>query len=164
MGVVIIREEMWSASRSIPGYLSRLYESALLTSSRGGGAYNLLQLIFQLTVRALTGTEIADNPAIVVRLEHLYNEVDEGNTSAAILLPWWPSRGGDLIKKLLATKRIYDIITKAIDTRIKSRSPWGDALQMLLDSGDGNMMVVGFIMGLVIAGTRSTGTIGTQLV
>lgn len=110
----------------------------------------------------MTGTEIADDPEIVSRLKHLYDEVDEGNTPAAILLPWWPGRG--IIRKLLATKRIYDIITKAIDTRLKSGKPQDDTLQMLLDSGDDNMMVVGFMMGLIIAGARSTGTTGVQLV
>lgn len=110
----------------------------------------------------MTGTEIADDPAIVVRLKHLYDEVDEGNTPASILLPWWPGRG--MIRKLLATKRIYDIIIKAIDTRLKSEKPRDDTLQMLLDSGDDNMLVVGFTMGLIIAGARSTGTTGVQVV
>ena len=134
----------------------------LLISSRGGSAYTLLQLIFQFTVRVFSGTEIADDPAIVVRLKYLYDEVDAGNTPAAIFLPWWPGRG--MIRKLLATKKIYDIITKAVDTRMKSGRPRDDTLQMLLDTGDDDMIVVGFIMGFVIAGARSTGTTGTQLV
>ena len=125
-------------------------------------AHAPLQLIFQLTVRTLTGTEIADDPALVARLRHLYDEVDEGNTPAAILLPWWPGRGA--IRKLLATKRIYDIITKALDTRLKSGKPRDDTLQMLLDSGDDHMAVVGFTMGLIIAGARSTGTTGKLVV
>jgi len=120
-----------------------------------------LKLIFQLTVRSLTGTEIADDPAMVVRLKHLYDEVDEGNTPAAILLPWLPGRG--MIRKLLATKRIYDIVVNAIDTRLKSGKPRDDTLQMLLDSGDDNMAVVGFTMGLIIAGARSTGTTGERV-
>lgn len=131
-----------------------------LTCSRGDSAHNPLQLIFRLTVRALTGTEIADDPALIVRLKHLYDEVDEGNTPASILFPWWPGRG--MIRKLLATKRIYDIITKAMDMRLKSGKPRDDTLQMLLDSGDDNMAVVGFVMGLMIAGARSTGTTGMQ--
>jgi sterol 14-demethylase len=110
----------------------------------------------------LTGTEIADDPAVVQRLEHLYEEVDQGNTPAAILLPWCPGRG--MIRKLFATKRIYDIIIRAIDVRLKSGKPRDDTLQMLLDSGDDNMQVVGFMMGLIIAGARSTGTTGLQLV
>lgn len=106
----------------------------------------------------MTGAEIADDPETVLRLKHLYDEIDEGNTPTAILLPWWPSRG--VIRKLLATKRIYDIITRAIHTRLKSGKPRDDTLQILLDSGDDNMVVVGFMMGLIIAGARATGTTG----
>ena len=69
-----------------------------------------------------------------------------------------------MIRKLLATKRIYDIVTKTIDTRLKSGKPRDDTLQMLLDSGDDNIAVVGFTMGLIIAGARSTGTTGVQVV
>jgi len=69
-----------------------------------------------------------------------------------------------MIRKLLATKGIYDIITKALDTRMKSGKPRDDTFQMLLDSGDNHFAVVGFTMGLTIAGASSTGTTGQQLV
>ena len=68
-----------------------------------------------------------------------------------------------MIKKLFATKGIYDIITGAIETREKSEKSRDDALQMLLDSGEDKMVMVGFMMGLIIAGAHSTGTIGVQL-
>lgn len=84
-----------------------------------------------------------------------------------------------MIKKLLATKEIYEIIVNAINNREKSRVYRNDTLQMLLDSGDEKLVVVGvrrafsslvgcsccysqFIMGLIIAGARATGTTGTS--
>ena len=109
----------------------------------------------------MTGGEIADDPKIVARLQYLYDKVDEGNTPAAVLMPWWPGPG--MIKKLFATKGIYDIITQAIETRRKSEKPRDDTLQTLLDSGEEIMVMVGFMMGLIIAGAHSTGTIGTRL-
>ena len=129
-----------------------------MTDSQRAALTYPLQLIFQLTVRALTGTEIADDPAIVARLRHLYDEVEEGNTPTSILLPWWPGRGA--IRKVLAAKRICDVVTKALDARLKSGKPRDDTLQMLLDSGDDHFAVVGFTIGLTIAGARSTGTTG----
>ena len=147
----------WTHSR-----LSIRFAFLLFDQLSWQSAYTFPQVIFQLTVRSLTGTEIADDPAIVARLMHLYGEIDEGNTPAAILLPWWPGRGA--IRKLLATKRVYDIITRAIETRLKSGKPRDDTLQMLLDNGDDHIAVVGFTMGLIIAGSRSTGTTGEQLV
>jgi hypothetical protein len=48
-----------------------------------------------------------------------------------------------MIKKLLATKEIYEIIVNAINNREKSRVYRNDTLQMLLDSGDEKLVVVG---------------------
>jgi len=48
-----------------------------------------------------------------------------------------------MIKKLLATKEIYEIIVNAINNREKSRVYRNDTLQMLLDSGDEKLVVIG---------------------
>ena len=48
-----------------------------------------------------------------------------------------------MIKKLLATKDIYKIITKAIHERKASGKARDDTLQMLLDYEDDELMVVG---------------------
>ena len=48
-----------------------------------------------------------------------------------------------MIKTLLATKEIYEIIVNAINNREKSRVYRNDTLQMLLDSGDEKLVVVG---------------------
>ena len=110
----------------------------------------------------MTGAEIADDPAIVTRLEHLYHEIEAGDTPIAILLPWLPSWG--IIRKLFATKGIYDILTRAIDARLRGGKSRGDTLQMLLDNEDERMVIIGFMMGLIPAGAHSTSTIGLQFV
>ena len=48
-----------------------------------------------------------------------------------------------MVKKLWATKEIYEIVTAAIDAREKSGVSHNDTLQMLLDSGDERLVVVG---------------------
>ncbi|EGN92897.1 hypothetical protein SERLA73DRAFT_172564 [Serpula lacrymans var. lacrymans S7.3] len=120
------------------------------------------ELIFQTTVRSLSCAELADDPAIVARLKKLYDKLDSGTTPATVLLPWFP--GPSMIKKLLATKEIYDIVVRAIDARIASGISRNDSLQMLLDAGDEKLVVVGFIMGLLIAGARATGTTASWLI
>jgi len=65
-----------------------------------------------------------------------------------------------MLRKLWSTKEIYDIVNKAICDRQASGIPGNDTLQMLLDNGDEKLVVVGFIMGLLIAGARATGTTG----
>jgi len=48
-----------------------------------------------------------------------------------------------MLKKLCATKEIYDIVIRAINAREKSGISRNDTLQMLLDSGDEKLVVVG---------------------
>jgi len=101
----------------------------------------VLQLTFQLTLRSLSSTEIAEDHELVKRLKILYDRLDAGTTPASVLLPWLPTPA--MIKKLLATKDIYKIITKAIHERKASGKARDDTLQMLLDYEDDELMVVG---------------------
>ncbi|KIK68607.1 hypothetical protein GYMLUDRAFT_153403 [Collybiopsis luxurians FD-317 M1] len=117
---------------------------------------NIYELIFQLTVRSLSCSEISDDPCVVARLKKLYDILDVGTTPATVLLPWFPTPA--MLRKLWATKEIYDIVVAAIAAREQSGVSRDDTLQMLLDSGDEKLVVVGFIMGLLIAGARATGT------
>ncbi|KAJ8081843.1 hypothetical protein AAF712_004751 [Marasmius tenuissimus] len=114
------------------------------------------ELVFQTTVRALSCHEISDDPALVARLKKLYDTLDTGTTPATVLVPWLPTPA--MLQKLWATKDIYNIVIGAINAREKSGVTRDDTLQMLLDNQDEKLVVVGFIMGLLIAGARATGT------
>lgn len=48
-----------------------------------------------------------------------------------------------MLGKLLATKKIYDIINHAVETRRQSGVQGDDTLQILLDSGDDKMVILG---------------------
>jgi len=118
-------------------------------------------LMFQAVVRCLTCAEIADDPEIVARFSQLYDDVNRGTTPATVLFPWLPSPS--MIMKARATKRLYDIIVKAIKVRKQSGVPHNDTLQFLLDSGDEQNTIVGFMMGFVMAGARSSGCTASWL-
>ncbi|KAF8183163.1 cytochrome P450 [Pholiota molesta] len=122
---------------------------------------NVYELVFQLTIRSLSATEISDDPVRVARLKKLYDILDNGTTPATVLVPWLPTPA--MIRKLWATKDIYDIVIQAISDRERSGISRNDTLQMLLDFGDEKLVVVGFIMGLLIAGARATGTTASWL-
>ncbi|KAJ6473585.1 cytochrome P450 [Mycena vitilis] len=122
----------------------------------------IYELIFQTTVRSLSSSEISDDAALVARLKTLYDRLDTGTTPATVLLPWFPTPA--MIKKLWATKQIYDIVVGAIDARQKSGISRNDTLQMLVDSEDEKLVIVGFIMGLLIAGARATGTTASWII
>ena len=48
-----------------------------------------------------------------------------------------------MLKKLLATKEVYDIVSRAIDIRVKSGKLQNDTLQMLIDAQDERLVIVG---------------------
>lgn len=103
--------------------------------------YLFCQLIFQLNIRSLSCTEISEDPALVARLKKLYDTLDTGTTPATVLLPWLPTPA--MIKKLWATKEIYEIVMQAINDREKSGVSRNDSLQMLLNFEDEKLVVVG---------------------
>ncbi|EJF57953.1 cytochrome P450 [Dichomitus squalens LYAD-421 SS1] len=120
------------------------------------------ELIFQTSVRSLAFSELAEDPATVKRLRELYDTLDTATTPATVLFPWLPSPTA--VRKLLATKRIYDIIGKTLDDRMKNGIARDDTPQMLIDAGDERMIIIGFVMGLLVAGARSTGTTASWLI
>ncbi|KAJ7204647.1 cytochrome P450 [Mycena pura] len=153
-----------SLSELIPAILedSRRILESYSTSGTFDPFEKVYELLFQTTVRSLSSSEIADDAALVLRLKKLYDRLDAGTTPASVLAPWLPTPA--MIKKLWATKGIYDIIVRAIDARERSGVPQNDTLQMLIDSGDDRLTVVGFIMGLLIAGARATGTTASWMI
>ncbi|KAG5643635.1 hypothetical protein DXG03_000561 [Asterophora parasitica] len=141
---------------------SRRIMSTWGTSGKFDPFENIYALLFQTTLRSLSCSEISDDPVIVDRLKTLYDTLDNGTTPATVLVPWLPTPA--MIKKLWATKEIYGIVTNAIRAREESGVSHNDTLQMLLDGGDEKLVVVGFIMGLLIAGARATGTTASWLI
>ena len=75
------------------------------------------------------------------RLKKLYDILDVGTTPTTVLVPWLPTPA--MVKKIWATKEIYDIVIKAIRYRENSGISQGDTLQMLLDTGDEKLVIVG---------------------
>lgn len=75
------------------------------------------------------------------RLKKLYDKLDSGTTPATVLMPWFPTPS--MIIKLWATKEIYDIVVNAVNAREQSGVSRKDTLQMLLDSGDERLVIVG---------------------
>ncbi|KAJ7754512.1 cytochrome P450 [Mycena metata] len=168
--ISVIHKRLAAVQKNLP--LSNLIPAILedsrqlLESYGPSGTFDpfekIYELIFQATVRSLSSSEISDDPALVARLKTLYDRLDTGTTPATVLVPWLPTPA--MIKKLWATKEIYEIVVRAIDSRQQSGISRNDTLQMLVDSGDEKLVVVGFIMGLLIAGARATGTTASWIV
>lgn len=98
-------------------------------------------MLFQTTIRALTCHEIADRPDVVKRLREQYEILDSGTTPATVLIPWFPTFA--MIKKWLATLKVYDILVDAVNERERSGTLHDDTLQMLLDCKDERLVIIG---------------------
>lgn len=122
----------------------------------------IYQLLFQTTVRSIASDDIANDAALVSRLKYLYDILDSGTTPATVLLPWLPTPS--MLKKLWATHQVYTIVGRAVDARIRNGERRNDTLQLLVDSEDERSVMIGFIMGLLVAGARATGTAASWLV
>lgn len=66
----------------------------------------------------------------------------------SVLLPWLPSPSN--VRKLFATKEIYDIISQSIVARRQSAVATDDTLQMLLDNKDDDMTIIGVMILAVL--------------
>ncbi|KAI8969413.1 cytochrome P450 [Trametes punicea] len=119
------------------------------------------ELMFQTTVRCLGFTEHADDPAMVKRLKELYEVLDTETTPATVLLPWYP--GSSAVRRFLATKKVYNIFSTTLDERMRSGIARDDTPQMLIDAGDDKLVIIGFVMGLLVAGARATGMTASWL-
>jgi hypothetical protein len=96
-------------------------------------------------VRSLSGSELADDPVAVARLHKLYETLDNGNTPAAVLLPWLPSFSA--VRNTWTSKTIYDTLLAFVRQRQATVSagftPEHDTLQMLLDENTQPELIVG---------------------
>lgn len=145
----------WGASGAFDPF-DKVYEVCFVLGFRRELELIPLQLVFQLTVRSLSCSEISDDAALVSRLKRLYDKLDTGTTPATVLIPWFPTPA--MLQKLWATKEIYDIVVRAINTREQSGVSRRDTLQMLLDSGDEKLIVVGVSGVRFRASTPMTGS------
>ena len=92
-------------------------------------------------MRCLSTNELANDEDTVERLKGLYDQLDTATTPASVLLPWLPSPS--MVKKLLTTYRIYDIVNGAVTQRLKSGVVQDDTLQILVDNSDDKLVMVG---------------------
>ena len=104
--------------------------------------------MFQTSVRCLAFAELADDRAAVKRLKELYDTLDTATTPATVLLPWLPVPSA--VRRLLATKRIYDIVSAQLDARMKDGVARDDTPQMLIDAGDERLIIIGVSTSLVL--------------
>ncbi|KAF8879392.1 cytochrome P450 [Infundibulicybe gibba] len=116
---------------------------------------NIYELVFSMTLRMATSREATCDANVVRRLMHMYQVLQESATPTALLLPWLPSRAKR--DKAMATQELYVMISGFVQQRRDDKVPSSDAIDVLLEQGLDDNMIMGFIMSVIFAGVLNTG-------
>ncbi|CAG8283799.1 unnamed protein product [Penicillium salamii] len=117
------------------------------------------EMTFQ-TIMATGFFEISRDLSLSSEFRSLIDVVD---SPANPYMTWWPWLPNMLmIRKMISVARIYLIVRKQINIRKASGVRRNDAVQHMLDDGESTIQILGFILGLSLAGARATGTIGND--
>ncbi len=92
-------------------------------------------MVFQLTIRAASCKEVADDPEAVKKVTKLYWDAEKGSTPTSVLLPWFPSAARK--RKLKATQDLFMLFKQHVDDRKATGRVEEDPMQSLIDAGDG---------------------------
>jgi sterol 14-demethylase len=153
---------------------TELYKVNPLQNTRYRMLIESVQLVFQVTVRMATCSELADDPEAVSRLWELYQTVEKSTTPAAILFPWFPSSGRKARDK--ATADLFVMLLSYVELRRNAKVPSSDAIDVLLSGGAPTNEIIEvrcpfllkelrltrrqFIIGVIFAGVVNTGMNG----
>lgn len=120
------------------------YQQLTANPIASGGMFDpfkeMNRLIFQLTMRTVGATEIAESPGIFSHAFSLVREIGENSSTARIIIPWLPT--WRYTKRMIASLRFYMLINGFARERMATGRRENDALQLLLDDGESGRKVV----------------------
>lgn len=95
---------------------------------------DIYHIVYQLTMRTVGATEIADSPQLLARTLGLFEEVERNTSTTRIIFPWLPTLGH--IRQTIAGGKLYVIFDKIAKERRKTGKTHEDAFQFLMDTGE----------------------------
>ncbi|KAF7560199.1 hypothetical protein G7046_g3949 [Stylonectria norvegica] len=116
---------------------------------------NIFKIAFQLTIRSVGCGDIADDLDLMGKMMHWYHLVDSLTSPTAVMYPWIPTWA--MIKRTIAGVRLFEIVKKIGDERLKTGKRGEDAMQIMIDQGDDMGHIVGFVVSGLLAGTINSG-------
>ncbi|KAG6831123.1 hypothetical protein H0H92_012548 [Tricholoma furcatifolium] len=112
-------------------------------------------LVFQMTVRMASCAELANDVTAVTALQSEFFKLEKSATPAALLLPWFPSKGRK--DKETATTNLYMMIYNYVEARKAANEPSSDAIDLLLSQGLSTDTTVAYVLSTIFAGVVNTG-------
>jgi sterol 14-demethylase len=108
---------------------------------------NVFKIAFQLTIRSVGCEDIANDVELMDKMMHWYHLVDSLTSPTAVMYPWIPTWG--MFKRTVAGMRLFGIVKKIGDERLRTGKRGEDAMQIMMDQGDD----MGHIVGVSIFST-----------
>ncbi|KAJ5344767.1 Cytochrome P450 [Penicillium brevicompactum] len=121
--------------------------------------------IHKVTFQTIMSTgffDISQDPALCSHFKSLVDVVDSPANPYTTWCSWLPNML--MLRKLVAAARMYLIVRRHILIRKRDGVRRNDAIQKMIDDGDSNTQIFGFLLGLSLAGARATGTIVSWLI
>lgn len=110
---------------------------------------DMYRIVYQLTMRTVGASEIAESPEMLARTLYLFEKIEEANSPARIIFSWLPTP--NYLKRTYAGGRLYMIFDKIARERKSTGKRQNDALQFLLDSGDDMVKILAVCSFLIPA-------------
>jgi hypothetical protein len=95
---------------------------------------DIYHIVYQLTMRTVGATEIAESPELMARTLSLFEEVERNTSTARIIFPWMPTLG--YVRQTIAGGKLYVIFDKIAKERRRTGKTHEDAFQFLMDTGE----------------------------
>ncbi|PPQ80150.1 hypothetical protein CVT26_011784 [Gymnopilus dilepis] len=116
---------------------------------------NIYDLVFQMTVRMASCSELANDIPTMNEIQRLYWILEKSATPTSLLLPWFP--GPAKRRKEAATKELFTKLYAVVEGRRSAAVPSSDAIDVLIGQGLPNEHIIQFILSVVFAGVVNTG-------
>lgn len=95
---------------------------------------DIYHVVYQLTMRTVGATEIAESPELLARTLGLFEEVERNTSTARIIFPWMPTLG--YVRQTIAGGKLYVIFDRIAKERRRTGKTHEDAFQFLMDTGE----------------------------
>ncbi|PHH63183.1 hypothetical protein CDD81_6234 [Ophiocordyceps australis] len=114
----------------------------------------MIKLIYQMTHRNFGSHDIAQDPKLLQETLAAYGRLDN-SSGIDVMFPKLPTP--NRLRRMWAGAKLYWTFQKIISERVATGRSETDALQVMMDQGDSDIVISSFIIGALFAGLINSG-------
>ncbi|KAM7203021.1 cytochrome P450 6A1 [Rhypophila sp. PSN 637] len=116
---------------------------------------DIYRIVYMLTVRMVGPTEFVERPEMLDKTMHYFESYESALSATRVVFPWMLT--WNWAKQMYYGAKLFNTLDSVVKERKKTGRRPDDALQFLLDGGDGLVRILTFIMGSLFAGQLNSG-------